>query len=157
MQKITPFLWFNDNAEEAVSFYMSVFPDSRIVHSSRTGDAGPGPKGKILVMTFELAGQRFMALNGGPQFKFTEAISLLVNVESQAELDAIWAKLVDGGSPQACGWLKDRFGLSWQIVPSMLGDLMSDKDAAKSSRVMQALLKMVKLDIAELKRAYDGA
>ena len=156
MQKITPFLWFNDNAEEAVHFYMSVFPDSRIVTSSRYGDSGPGPRGSIMVVVFELAGQQFMALNGGPQFKFTEAISLVVNVASQGELDAIWSKLLQGGQEVQCGWLKDKFGLSWQIVPTRLGELMQDKDPARSDRVMKAMLGMVKLDIAGLERAYDG-
>ena len=157
MQKITPFLWFNDNAEEAVNFYMSVFPNSRIVNSSRSGDGGPGPKGSIMIITFELAGQRFTALNGGPKYKFTEAISLVVSVESQAELDETWSKLCEGGQPVQCGWLKDRFGLSWQIVPTLLGELMQDKDPARANRVMQAMLKMVKLDLADLKRAYDRA
>jgi predicted 3-demethylubiquinone-9 3-methyltransferase (glyoxalase superfamily) len=156
MQKIAPCLWFDDNAEEAVNFYLSVFPDSRIVNSSRYGDSGPGPKGSIMVIRLELSGQQFMALNGGPLFKFTEAISLVVNVVSQDELDAIWSKLLQGGQPVQCGWLKDRFGLSWQIVPTLLGEMMQDKDSARSNRVMQAMLKMVKLDIAELKRAYDG-
>jgi len=157
MQKITPFLWFDTNAEEAVQFYMSVFPGSRIVHTGRYGDAGPGPKGSVMVIEFELAGQRFMALNGGPQFKFTEAISLVVNVESQEELDAMWSKLLQGGQPVECGWLKDKFGLSWQIVPAVIGELLSDRDPVRSNRVMQAVMKMVKLDIAEMKRAYDGS
>jgi predicted 3-demethylubiquinone-9 3-methyltransferase (glyoxalase superfamily) len=157
MQTITPFLWFNDNAEEAVNFYVSLFPNSKVVSTSRYGDAGPGPKGQVMVMTFELAGQRFMAINGGPQFKFTEAISLLVDVKTQAELDSLWEKLLKGGHAQQCGWLKDRFGLSWQIVPTILGELMKDKDPEKSKRVMQAMLKMVKIDIQTLKDAYDGA
>ena len=158
MQKITPFLWFNDNAEEAVKFYVSIFPNSRIVNESRYGDVGPGPKGQIMTMTFELAGQRFMALNGGPQFRFTEAISLLVNVESQAELDQIWNKLLQGGGqPSQCGWLKDRFGLSWQVVPAKLGQMMTDKDPEKSKRVMEALLQMQKLDIPALEEAYSHA
>jgi predicted 3-demethylubiquinone-9 3-methyltransferase (glyoxalase superfamily) len=155
MQKITPFLWFDANAEEAVNFYVSVFPQSRIVSMSRYGDAGPGPKGQVMSATFELAGQRFMALNGGPHFKFTEAISFFVNCETQAELDALWTKLLQGGKAQQCGWLKDQFGLSWQIVPSVLGPMLQDKDPARSKRVMQAMLKMVKLDILALKQAYE--
>jgi len=157
MQKITPFLWFNDNAEEAVNFYVSVFPDSRVVSMTRYGDAGPGPKGQVMTASFELAGQRFTALNGGPQFKFTEAISFVVHCETQAELDAMWSKLLQGGQPQQCGWLKDRFGLSWQIVPSVLSQLLQNGDPEKSKRVMQALMKMVKLDIDELKQAYAGS
>ncbi len=155
MQKITPFLWFDGNAEEAVNFYVSIFPQSRIVSMSRYGEAGPGPKGQVMSATFELVGQRFMALNGGPHFKFTEAISFFVNCETQAELDALWTKLLQGGKAQQCGWLKDPFGLSWQIVPSMLGPMLQDKDPARSKRVMQAMLKMVKLDIQALKRAYE--
>ncbi len=155
MQKITPFLWFDGNAEEAVNFYVSIFPQSRIVSMSRYGEAGPGPKGQVMSATFELVGQRFMALNGGPHFKFTEAISFFVNCETQAELDALWTKLLQGGKAQQCGWLKDPFGLSWQIVPSMLGPMLQDKDPARSKRVVQAMLKMVKLDIQALKRAYE--
>ena len=156
MQEITPFLWFNDNAEEAVKFYVSIFPDSRIVNEARYGDVGPGQKGRVMTMTFELAGQRFMALNGGPQFRFTEAISLLVNVESQSELDQIWnALLQGGGQPSQCGWLKDRFGLSWQVVPTKLGQMMSDQDPQRSKRVMEALLKMGKLDLPALEEAYS--
>ena len=155
MQKITPFLWFDASAEEAVNFYVSIFPDSRVVSMSRYGEGGPGPKGQVMSATFELAGQRFMALNGGPRFTFTEAISLFVNVETQAELDDLWSKLLEGGQPQHCGWLKDKFGLSWQIVPSILGAMLQDKDPVRSKRVMQALLRMVKLDIAELKRAHE--
>ena len=155
MQKITPCLWFDNNAEEAVNFYMSIFPHSKIVNMGRYGEAGPGPKGQVMVIIFELAGQKFMALNGGPQFKFTEAISLMVNVESQAELDEYWNRLLRGGQPSQCGWLKDKFGLSWQIVPTVVAEMMQDKDPARSNRVMQAVLKMVKLDIAALKQAYD--
>jgi predicted 3-demethylubiquinone-9 3-methyltransferase (glyoxalase superfamily) len=154
MPTITPFLWFDDQAEEAVNHYVSIFPDSKIVSTSRYGEAGPGPKGRLMTSVFELAGQRFMALNGGPQFKFTEAISLLVSIDTQAELDQIWNRLLEGGHPQQCGWLKDRYGLSWQIVPKVLGEMMSDKDPARSSRVMQAMLKMVKLDIRKLTEAY---
>jgi predicted 3-demethylubiquinone-9 3-methyltransferase (glyoxalase superfamily) len=155
MQKITPCLWFNDNAEEAVKFYVSIFPNSRIVNEARYGDAGPGPKGQIMTMTFELAGQRFMALNGGPKFRFTEAISLMVDVESQAELDEMWNKLLQGGGqPSQCGWLKDRYGLSWQVVPTKLGQMMADKDPERSKRVMTALLQMSKLDLPALEEAY---
>ena len=158
MQEITPFLWFDDDAEEAVNFYVSVFPKSRIVNVARYGDAGPGPKGQVMTATFELAGRRFIALNGGPRFKFTEAISFVVNVETQAELDTVWNQLLQGGGePSMCGWLKDRFGLSWQVVPAMLGQMMTDRDPEKSKRVMQALLKMSKLDIPTLKQAYDQA
>jgi len=157
MQKITPFLWFDANAEEAVKQYVSIFPNSRILSMSRYGDSGPGPKGQVMTVSFELAGQRFTALNGGPQFKFTEAISLMVNVETQAELDDIWNQLLQGGGQtQACGWLKDRYGLSWQVVPTILFDLMQDKDPAKSKRFMEAMLKMVKLDIQALKDAHAG-
>jgi predicted 3-demethylubiquinone-9 3-methyltransferase (glyoxalase superfamily) len=156
LQKITPFLWFDSNAEEAVNFYVSLFDNSKIVNLSRYGDAGPGPKGQVMVMSFELAGQQFMALNGGPIFKFTEAISLVVNCETQNEVDHFWNKLLVGGSPRQCGWLKDKFGLSWQIVPTILGKLMSDKDAERTTRVMQAMMQMVKLDIAALQAAYDG-
>ena len=156
MGKITPFLWYDHQAEEAVNLYVSLFPDSRVVSIHRYGDAGPGPRGQVMTATFELAGQRFMALNGGPRFKFTEAISLMVNVETQAELDRLWDGLIaGGGAPSMCGWLKDRFGLSWQIIPNSLGAMMQDPDPARARRVMQALLAMSKLDIAELKRAYD--
>jgi len=156
MQKITPFLWFNGNAEEAVNFYTSVFKDSKIVRTSRYGDAGPGPKGSLMSATFQLNGQEFIALNGGPEFSFTEAISFFVDCKTQEEVDAYWDKLSDGGTPQRCGWLKDKFGLSWQIVPSALGEMLQDKDRAKSKRVMTAMLKMVKLDIKGLKEAFDG-
>ena len=154
MQKITPFLWFDQQAEEAVKFYVSILPDSRIVSMSRYGEAGPGPKGQVMTATFELAGQRFIALNGGPQFKFTEAISFLVDVKTQAELDRLWSKLLQGGQPQRCGWLKDKFGLSWQIVPTALGKMLGDKDPERSRRVTHAMLGMVKLDIRALEQAY---
>jgi len=155
MQKITPYLWFNDNAEEAANFYASIFKNSKIGSVARYGDAGPGPKGQVMNMTFELDGQPFMALNGGPQFKFTEAISMFVNCESQAEVDELWEKLSEGGEKGPCGWLKDKFGLSWQIIPTTLMELMGDKDPAKSQRVMEAMLKMSKIDIAALRRAYE--
>jgi len=157
MQKITTFLWFNNNAEEAANYYTSIFKNSKIVDVSRYGDAGPGPKGSVMVVKFQLAGQEFTALNGGPQFKFSEAISLVVNCESQQEIDEYWRKLTaDGGRESECGWLKDKFGLSWQIVPTELGKLMSAKDPATANRVMQALLQMKKLDIAKLKQAAEG-
>ena len=157
MQKITTFLWFNNNAEEAANYYTSIFKNSKIVDVSRYGDAGPGPKGSVMVVKFQLAGQEFVGLNGGPQFKFTEAISLVVNCESQQEIDEYWRKLTaDGGRESECGWLKDKFGLSWQIVPTELGKLMSAKDPATANRVMQALLQMKKLDIAKLKQAAEG-
>jgi predicted 3-demethylubiquinone-9 3-methyltransferase (glyoxalase superfamily) len=157
MQKISPFLWFNGRAEEAVNFYVSIFPNSKITGASRYGDAGTGPKGSVMSMTFELEGQEFMALNGGPQFMFTPAISLLVKCETQSEVDRYWNKLtVGGGEEQPCGWLKDRFGLSWQIIPNALGRYLSDRDATKANRVMQAMLQMKKIDIAALDRAYAG-
>ncbi len=155
MQKITPFLWFDGKAEEAMNFYTSIFKNSKRGRISRYGDAGPGPKGTVMVATFQLEGQEFIALNGGPHFKFTEAISLVVNCETQDEVDAFWEKLSEGGAKGQCGWLKDKFGLSWQIVPTALGELMSDPDPEKSKRVMTAMLQMKKLDISALKRAYD--
>ena len=155
LQKITPFLWFDNQAEEAMNFYVSIFKNSKRGRISRYGDAGPGPKGTVMVATFQLEGQEFIALNGGPHFKFTEAISLVVNSETQDEVDAFWEKLSEGGSKGQCGWLKDKFGLSWQIVPTILGELMSDPDPEKSKRVMTAMLQMKKLDINALKRAYD--
>ena len=157
MQKITPFLWFNDNAEEAINFYVSIFKDSKIGTMTRYGDSGPGPKGALMTATFQLEGQQFMALNGGPHFKFTEAISLFVNCETQEEVDTLWDRLTaDGGQPSQCGWLKDKFGLSWQIIPSALGRLMHDEDPARAGRVMQAMLQMQKIDIRKLKQAYEG-
>ncbi|MGH6813345.1 MAG: VOC family protein [Methylocella sp.] len=156
IQKITPCLWFDRNAEEAASHYISIFKDSRIVSLSRYGEAGPLPKGTVLTVIFELEGQRFMALNGVPHFKFTEALSLSVSCDTQTELDRFWEKLSAGGEKGQCGWLKDKFGLSWQIVPSVLGEMMQDKDAVRSNRVMAALMRMNKLEIAGLKRAYDG-
>jgi predicted 3-demethylubiquinone-9 3-methyltransferase (glyoxalase superfamily) len=155
-QRITPCLWFDGQAEEAANFYVSVFENSRITAVSRYGDAGPGPKGSVMTIGFELDGQAFTGLNGGPQFKFTEAISLIVNCETQAELDHYWEKLSAGGQEVQCGWLKDKFGVSWQIVPAALWELVQDKDPAKSQRVMAALMQMTKLDIAKLKQAYDS-
>src|SRR2546425_6828846 len=154
MQKITPFLWFDNNAEQAAEFYVSVFKNSKILNVSRYGDAGPGPKGTVMIVTFQLAGQEFTALNGGPRFKFTEAIAFVVNSQTQEEIDYFWEKLTaDGGQESMCGWLKDKFGLSWQIVPTDLPQLMQSGDAKKSERVMQAILQMKKFDIAKLKEA----
>lgn len=158
MQKITPFLWFNDNGEEAMNFYVSVFKNAKVEGVSRYGEAGPGPVGTVMVATFQLEGQKFMALNGGPAFPFTPAISLVVDCETQEEVDELWAKLVaDGGQEQECGWLTDKFGLSWQIVPRILSELMMDPDPEKATRVMQAMLQMKKIDMEALKRAYEGA
>jgi predicted 3-demethylubiquinone-9 3-methyltransferase (glyoxalase superfamily) len=154
-QKITPFLWFDDQAEEAVKFYTSIFKNSKTLHVSRYSDSGPGPKGSVMTISFELDGQQYTALNGGPHFKFTEAISLVVNCETQEEIDHFWNRLAEGGQEVQCGWLKDRYGLSWQIVPTMLGELMSG-DAGRSNRVMQALMQMKKLEIAGLQKAYEG-
>jgi predicted 3-demethylubiquinone-9 3-methyltransferase (glyoxalase superfamily) len=156
MQKITPFLWFDDQAEEAMNHYLSIFKNSKAASVTRYGDAGPGPKGSVMTASFELEGQQFTALNGGPQFKFTEAISFVVNCETQEEVDALWDKLSEGGQTQQCGWLKDKFGLSWQILPSVLMELMKDPDPQKSQRVMEAVLPMTKIDIAKLRQAYDG-
>jgi predicted 3-demethylubiquinone-9 3-methyltransferase (glyoxalase superfamily) len=156
MQKITPFLWFDDNLDDAIAFYTSIFPNSKVVNVSRYGDAGPGPKGTVMSATFQLEGQEFMALNGGPQFKFTEAVSFFVHCETQAEVDALWAKLTDGGTEGRCGWLKDRFGLSWQIVPTALGRMLGDPDRARSQRVMRAMLGMNRIDVEGLQRAYDA-
>ena len=154
MQKITPFLWFDGKAEEAMRFYVSIFKNSKVGSITRYGDAGPGPKGTVMVVTFQLDGQEFIALNGGPQFTFSPAISLVVNCETQGEVDALWEKLSEGGEKLQCGWLKDKYGLSWQIVPTVLGKMMQDKDAEKSQRVMKAMLQMNKIDIARLKQAY---
>ena len=156
-EKITPCLWFDRNAEEAVNHYMSIFKNSRIVSLSRYGEAGLCRKGTALTVIFELEGQRFQALNGGPYFKFTETISLSVSCGTQAELDGFWERLSEGGEQGQCGWLKDKFGLSWQIVPSALGEMMQDQDAAgKTNRIMPAVMRMHKLEIDGLRRAYDG-
>lgn len=160
MQKITPFLWFDNNAEGAVDFYVSIFKNSKIGEITRYGDAGAEvsgkPKGSVMTIAFQLEGQDFVALNGGPEFKFTEAISLMVSCETQEEIDALWEKLTEGGDEKAqiCGWLKDKYGLSWQIVPSFWGEMLRDKDPAKTERYMKAMLKMKKIDIAKLKEAY---
>jgi predicted 3-demethylubiquinone-9 3-methyltransferase (glyoxalase superfamily) len=157
MQKITPFLWFDNNAEEAMNFYVSVFKNSRIGITSRYGDAGPMPAGTFMVGTFVLDGQEFMALNGGPHYKLNPAFSMLVKCETQEDIDYYWDKLTsDGGKPVQCGWLEDKFGLSWQIVPTLFLELVNHGDAEKTNRMMQALMSMTKLDIAELKRAYEG-
>ena len=155
MQKITPFLWFDGKAEEAANFYTSIFENSKIVNVMRYGEAGPGPKGTVMAATFELAGREFTALNGGPMFTFSPAISLFVHCETQEEVDELWEKLSEGGEKQRCGWLKDKYGVSWQIVPTALGQLLQDKDAGKSTRVMNAMMQMNKLDIAGLRRAYE--
>ena len=154
MQTITPFLWFDTQAEQAAKFYVSVFKNSRIVTTARYGEAGPGPKGSVMTVLFELDGQQFIALNGGPQFKFTEAISLSVSCETQEEVDRFWQQLSAGGEEGPCGWLKDKYGLSWQVNPTILGKMLSDPDPKKSRRVMEAMLKMKKIDIAALKQAY---
>ncbi|KAK1184788.1 VOC family protein [Streptomyces sp. NBS 14/10] len=155
MQKITTFLWFDDQAEEAARHYTSIFDDSQVVDIQRYGEAGPGEPGSVMTVTFELAGQRFIALNGGPHFTFTEAISLSVDCATQDEVDELWARLGDGGEEGPCGWLKDKYGLSWQIVPSKLTELMSDPDPAKSARVTKAMLGMKKIDIQGLVDAYE--
>jgi predicted 3-demethylubiquinone-9 3-methyltransferase (glyoxalase superfamily) len=156
MQKITTFLWFDNSAEEAMNFYTALFKNSKIVSVSRNGEGGPGPKGSVLTASFQLEGQQFMALNGGPMFKFTEAISHFVSCETQQEVDDLWEKLSAGGAKSQCGWLKDKYGLSWQIIPTALGKLMNDPDPVKAQRVMMAMLKMTKIDVAELQKAYDG-
>ena len=155
-KRISPCLWFDGRAEEAAGFYVSVFGDARIVDTLRYGEAGPGPAGTVLTVEFELRGQRFTALNGGPQFIFTPAISLYVECETQDEVEALWNGLLEGGAPHRCGWLTDRFGVSWQIVPRVLGEMLKDPDPQKSQRAMRAMLGMAKLDIAALRAAYDG-
>jgi predicted 3-demethylubiquinone-9 3-methyltransferase (glyoxalase superfamily) len=160
MQKITPCLWFDSQAEEAAKFYVALFKNSRIGRITRYGDAGSQasgqPKGSVMTVSFQLNGQDYTALNGGPHFKFTEAISFVVNCETQQELDDLWERLSTGGQVLQCGWVKDKYGLAWQVVPTAMFELMSDKDPAKTERVMQAMLKMTKLDIRELKRAAEG-
>ncbi|MFL5728688.1 MAG: VOC family protein [Cytophagaceae bacterium] len=155
-QKIKACLWFDANAAEAAKFYTSVFKNSKIGKTSYYGEGGPMPKGTVLVVDFQIAGQKFMALNGGPYFKFSEAVSFVVNCDTQKEIDYYWEKLSKGGTKSECGWLKDKFGLSWQVVPTVLSELISSKSAGKSSRVMQALLQMKKLDIKALEKAYQG-
>jgi predicted 3-demethylubiquinone-9 3-methyltransferase (glyoxalase superfamily) len=157
MQKITPFLWFDGKAEEAMNFHVSIFKNSKVGSVTRYGEAGPGPKGTVMSATFQLEGQDFFALNGGPQFSFTPAISLFVNCETQQEVDELWEKLSEGGEKERCGWLKDKYGLSWQIVSSILGKMLRDKDPEKSKRVMKAMMQMDKIDMSGLQKAYDRA
>ncbi len=154
MQKITPFLWFDNQAEQAANFYTSIFDNAKIVSVSRYGEAGPGPKGTVMSVTFELEGHAFIALNGGPQFTFSPAISFFVNCKTQAEVDTLWERLSQDGEKGRCGWLKDKYGVSWQIIPSVLGEMLGDKDAEKSKRVMNAMLRMDKIDIRGLQYAY---
>jgi predicted 3-demethylubiquinone-9 3-methyltransferase (glyoxalase superfamily) len=156
MPKITPFLTFNNQAEDALNFYTSVFKNSKVISSSRYGDAGPGPKGSLMAATISLNGQELMLLNGGPSFTLTQAFSLFVTCETQAEVDEYWSKLTEGGKEVACGWLVDKFGLSWQVTPAILLKLLSDKDAQKAGRVMQAMMQMVKIDIKALEKAAAG-
>jgi predicted 3-demethylubiquinone-9 3-methyltransferase (glyoxalase superfamily) len=157
MQKIRPFLWFDGKAEEAARLYTGIFPDAKLGSVMRSSGTGPAPQGAVMSVTFELAGQEYIAFNGGPNFSFTPAVSLFVSCETQAEVDSYWEQLCDGGEPVRCGWLRDRFGLSWQIVPSVLLPMLQDADRERAGRVMQAMMQMVKLDIATLQRAYDGA
>jgi predicted 3-demethylubiquinone-9 3-methyltransferase (glyoxalase superfamily) len=156
MQKVTPFLWFDGNAGEAAEFYKSVFKDVKILETRYYSEAGPLPKGTVLTVTFELFGQKFVALNGGPHYQFTPAVSFFVSCETQEELDGYWDRLAEGGSPQQCGWITDKFGVTWQIVPKILFEMLQDKDGARAARVMRAMFQMVKLDIAGLKRAYEA-
>ena len=157
MQKITPFLWFNDNAEDAINFYTSIFKNSRVINLSRYGEGAPVPSGTLMNGTFQIEGQEFMVLNGGPHFKFNEAISLFVDCESQAEVDELWGKLTEGGEEGNCGWLKDKFGVSWQIIPRALGELLNAPDPDQAQRVMQAMLQMKKIEVEKLQQAYDGS
>ncbi len=157
MQKITPFLWFDGKAEEAARFYVSIFRNSKIVGVSRYGEQGPGPKGSVMVVTFELDGQEFCALNGGPQFTFSPAVSFVVNCRTQQEVDVMWEKLSQDGEKQRCGWVKDKYGVSWQIVPSALPKMLQGADAEKSNRVINAIMQMDKLDVEGLKQAYEQA
>lgn len=156
MKKITPFLWFDNQAEEAMNLYVSIFKNSKVLSVTRYGEAGPGPEGSVMTAAFQLDGQEFIALNGGPHFKFTEAISFSVNCETQEEVDELWEKLSEGGEKGRCGWLKDKYGLSWQVNPTVLGEMLQDKDPAKAKRVMEAMLQMDKIDIKTLKQAYEG-
>ena len=157
MKGITPFLWFNGNAEEAANFYVALFPNSKIGGISRYGESGPGPKGSVMTVAFEIGGQKFTALNGGPNFRFTEAISFVVHCETQDEVDRYWSTLADGGATNVCGWLKDKYGLSWQIVPVFLMQVLEEKNARKTENVMKAVMQMTKLDIATLKKAAEQA
>jgi len=155
MQKITPFLWFDTQAEEAAKFYASVFKNSKVISTTRYGEAGPGPRGSVMTVEFDLEGQRFVGLNGGPQFKFTEAVSFVVNCTTQEEVDYFWEKLSEGGQQVQCGWLKDKYGLSWQVVPTILIEFLQDKDPVKAQGVMKAMMQMKKIEIEPLKRAYE--
>jgi predicted 3-demethylubiquinone-9 3-methyltransferase (glyoxalase superfamily) len=157
MQKITPFLWFDHQAEEAMNFYTSIFKNAKIKNVRRYGDAGPGPKGAVMTGTFEIEGQEFMALNGGSMYAFSPAISLFVNCANQQEVDDLWGKLSEGGQPQRCGWITDKFGITWQIIPSVLGELLGSSDGAKAARVMRAMMQMVKIDVAALEQAAAQA
>jgi predicted 3-demethylubiquinone-9 3-methyltransferase (glyoxalase superfamily) len=157
LQKITPFLWFDDDAEEAMNFYVSIFKNSKILEVQRYGKGGPGPEGSVMTGSFQIEGQAFMALNGGPQYKFTQAISFFVSCETQQEVDELWNKLSAGGEEDRCGWLRDKFGLSWQIIPRRLGELLGDKDPERAKRAMDAMLQMRKIDIAGLERAAQGS
>lgn len=156
MQKITPFLWFDGNAEEAMRFYTSVFKNAKVVDVRRFGSEGPGPEGSVMTATFQIEGQEFVALNGGPHYQFTPAISFFVNCETQEEVDDLWAKLSDGGCPLRCGWITDKYGITWQIVPSVMMRLLQDEDPEKAGRTVRAMLEMVKLDGPALQRAHDG-
>jgi predicted 3-demethylubiquinone-9 3-methyltransferase (glyoxalase superfamily) len=156
MQKIVPFLWFDGKAEEAANFYVSIFKNSKILNIARYGEAGPGPTGTVMVATFQIEGQKFMALNGGPQYTFSPAISFFVDCETQTEVDELWEKLSAGGSDVQCGWLRDKFGVSWQVIPKTLIELLQDKDPVKSQRVFKAMMGMIKIDIEALRRAYRG-
>lgn len=156
MAKITPFLWFDSQAEKAANFYVAIFKNSKITTIAGYGDAGPGPKGTVMTVAFELDGQKFTALNGGPMFKFNESISFVVNCQDQAEIDHYWEKLLQGGQPSQCGWLKDKFGLSWQIVPTALMEMLEKADSAQTERLMKAVMQSVKFDIATLKKAYKS-
>jgi len=157
MQKIIPSLWFDGKAEEAMNFYISIFKNSRVLNVSRFGDAGPGAAGTVMAVSFELDGQRFMGINGGPEFPFSEAVSFYVDCETQQEVDELWEKLTAGGEESQCGWLKDKYGLSWQIVPKILIEMLGDKDPEKAKRVTEAMLQMRKIDIKTLERAYQQA
>ena len=158
MQKITPFLWYDNQAEEAANFYVSIFKNSRVLSVVRYGEAGPGPKGSVMTVELELEGQKFVGLNGGPHFKFTEAVSFAINCEAQEEVDYFWEKLTaEGGAESQCGWLKDKYGLSWQVVPTAVIEMLKDKDPEKSERVMKAVFQMKKIDISKVKQAYEGA
>ncbi|RYD58364.1 MAG: VOC family protein [Sphingobacteriales bacterium] len=156
MQKITPFLWFDNNAEEAIQLYTSLFKNSKVKDIVRYGPMGPGPEGSVMTASFEIEGQEFAVINGGPMYKFTEAVSFVIHCDSQEEVDLYWNKLSEGGQEQMCGWLKDRFGLSWQIIPRAMIQMFKDKDGKRAQRAMQAMMKMRKIDIPALQRAFDG-